>query len=110
MGVMFPVCPNCLQPKTEGHRCNLTIPAPPKPQTVKQAAIDRQKTERKHYEHDLELEHSEVRVTFYMEHPKEFDPKWLQEYLTEILELPELLENFPTVEDYYIKWVTVDGS
>ena len=104
---MIAVCPKCLEPKVMGHVCG----SPPQPRrtaapatTVKQAAISVQATKRRKYEHEgIELEHITLFVTFDIDAVGKFDPLWLLDFIKNRMDIPEGPEDYPNVEDFYIK-------
>jgi len=85
------VCPKCFEPLVEGHTCG------------KQQAFTKQ--ERKKYTHNIHVKRQHITVVFSLDVPigRKFKHEWLHKQLKERMEIPEGPEDYPEVEDYYIK-------
>jgi hypothetical protein len=112
---MKPVCPRCFNEMEDGHICGsdrtpYEAAVERKTTTGGQAAIERQSVKRKRYTHDgLELHNVKLTIEFDIDYVNEFDKSWLLEFLNVRLEVPEGPEDYPTVEDFYIKGVQIRG-
>lgn len=114
---MIKVCPKCFEPVGDGpsHVCrgqtSKSSPTLVSSATAKQASITRQSANRRRYTHDgLELTSTQVTVTFDIDYVNDFDVSWLQEFLNVRLEIPEGPEDYPTVEDFYIRKAVIKDA
>lgn len=108
---MKQVCPKCFNTLEENHKCGGYEKLEPEPvakSTPKQTVITKQV--RKRYTHDgLELHKKKVTIDFDIDYVNEFDESWLMEFINVRLEIPEGPEDYPTIEDFYIREAKIRG-